>query len=247
MWYNGAYRASRIYFAHNIGGKMPMIPADPLPDYAQRLQSLSLHLLEVQEQERRRLSRELHDEIGQSLTGLRLTLERGERLGETGLREAVGEARRLLCDLTGQVRDLSLNLRPSMLDDFGLLPALLWLFQRYTDRTGVRVAFHHEGLERRFSPDGETAAYRIVQEALTNVARHAGVESAEVRISLDRTTLRLQISDQGAGFSARPEFAGLVSCGLSGMKQRAALRGGRLTIATAPGEGTRLTAEWPED
>ena len=85
-------------------------------------------LLEVQEQERRRLSRELHDEVGQSLTGLRLTLERGERLGEAGLREAVGEARALLRDLTGQVRDLSLNLRPSMLDDFGLLPALLWLF-----------------------------------------------------------------------------------------------------------------------
>src|SRR5665213_3697858 len=131
---------------------------EALQDYAQRLHSLSLHLLEVQEQERRRLSRELHDEVGQSLTGLRLTLERGERLGEAGLREAVDEARGLLRDLTGQVRDLSLNLRPSMLDDFGLLPALLWLFDRYTAQTGVTIAFHHEGLERRFSPEGETAA-----------------------------------------------------------------------------------------
>jgi PAS domain S-box-containing protein len=217
-----------------------------LQDYAQRLHSLSLHLLEVQEQERRRLSRELHDEVGQSLTGLRLTLERGERLGEAGLREAVGEARGLLRDLTGQVRDLSLNLRPSMLDDLGLLPALLWLFQRYTAQTGVAVAFHHEGLERRFSPEGETAAFRIVQEALTNIARHAGVEEAEVRISLDRKTLRLEIMDQGAGFGAEPQFAGAVSCGLSGMRQRAALRGGQLHIVTAPGEGTQLTAEWPE-
>jgi signal transduction histidine kinase len=224
-----------------------MTPTDPTQDYAQRLQSLSLHLLEVQEQERRRLSRELHDEVGQSLTGLRLTLERGERLGEAGLREAVGEARRLLRDLTGQVRDLSLNLRPTMLDDFGLLPALLWLFERYTAQTGVTVAFHHEGLERRFSPEGETAAYRIVQEALTNVARHAGVEEAEVQISLDGKTLRLQIVDQGAGFGARPELAGAVSCGLSGMKQRAALLGGKLHIVTAPGAGTRLNAEWPED
>jgi PAS domain S-box-containing protein len=220
---------------------------EALQDYAQRLQSLSLHLLEVQEQERRRLSRELHDEIGQSLTGLRLTLERGERLGEAGLREAVGEARRLLRGLTGQVRDLSLNLRPTMLDDFGLLPALLWLLERYTAQTGVTVDFHHEGLERRFSPEGETAAYRIVQEALTNVARHAGVEAAEVRISLDRKTLRLEIMDRGAGFGAPTELAGAASCGLSGMKQRAALLGGKLHIVTAPGEGTRLTAEWPED
>ncbi len=220
---------------------------EALQDYAKRLHSLSLHLLEVQEQERRRLSRELHDEVGQSLTGLRLTLERGERLGEAGLREAVGEARGLLRDLTGQVRDLSLNLRPSMLDDFGLLPALLWLFQRYTAQTSVKVAFRHEGLDRRFSPEGETAAYRIVQEALTNIARYANVEAAEVGISLDRKTLRLQIMDQGAGFDAQPEFADGVSCGLSGMKQRAELRGGRLHIVTAPGEGTCLTAEWPED
>ena len=220
---------------------------EALQDYAQRLQALSLHLLDVQEQERRRLSRELHDEIGQSLTGLRLTLDRGERLGDAGLREAVGEARRLLRDLTGQVRDLSLNLRPTMLDDFGLLPALLWLLERYTVQTGVAVAFHHEGLGRRFSPEGETAAYRIVQEALTNVARHAGVEAAEVRVFLCDKTLHLQIEDKGAGFAAEPGLGGAISCGISGMKQRAALRGGRLDIVTAPGEGTCLTAEWPEE
>ena len=206
-----------------------MNPADPIQDYAQRL------------------SRELHDEIGGGLTGLRLILERGERLDEPGLRQAVGEARRLLCDLTGQVRDLALNLRPSMLDDLGLLPALLWLLDRYTTQTGVAVAFQHEGLERRFSPEGETAAYRIVQEALTNVARHSGVEAAEVRISLDGKTLRLQIVDEGAGFRSKPGLTGAVSCGLSGMKQRAALLGGKLHIVAAPGEGTRLTAEWPED
>ncbi len=216
-----------------------------LRNYAGRLHSLSQRLLDVQEEERRRLSRELHDEIGQSLTGLRLTLERGERLGEDGLREAVAEARRQLRDLTGQVRDISMNLRPTMLDDLGLLPALLWLFERYTAQTDVAVNFHHEGLGRRFSPEGETAAYRIVQEALTNAARHAAVAEVEVRILLDGRTLLLQIRDEGAGFDPLAGQAG--SCGLSGMRERASLRGGRLSVVAGSGEGTCLTAEWPEE
>ena len=218
-----------------------------LHEYAGRLHDLSRRLLTVQEEERQRLARELHDEIGQLLTGLRLTLERGGRLGPDELRTAVGEARLLLQDLTTQVRDLSLRLRPSMLDDFGLLPALLWHFERYTAQTGVHIVFDHEGLDHRFSPEGETAAYRIVQEALTNIARHAGgVEGATVRIALDRKTLRLQIEDRGVGFdlASTPEGAG---CGLSGMRQRAALRGGRLELSSTPGGGTRVIAEWPEE
>ena len=215
-----------------------------LQEYALRLQALSRRLLEVQEEERGRLARELHDEIGQTLTGLDLALGRGDRLGADGLRRAVAEARDGIRELTGQIRDLSLRLRPSMLDDLGLLPALLWHFERYTARTGVYVVFHHTGLARRFSRDGETAAYRIVQEALTNVARHAGVGEASVRIALDRDALRLQIEDRGAGFdAAAPRSDG---CGLSGMRQRVALLGGRLDVASASGSGTRLTAEWPE-
>jgi signal transduction histidine kinase len=203
--------------------------------------------LEVQEQERRRLARELHDEVGQILTGLGLTLERGSRLGDDGLRKAVGEARELLRDLTGQVRDLSLRLRPSMLDDLGLLPALLWHLERYTAQTGVRVDLRHTGLGRRFSPEGETAAYRIVQEALTNVARYAGVAEAAVRISLDRGALRIQIEDRGNGFDAETVLKSGACSGLSGMRQRAALLGGRLEVASVPGSGTRLSVEWPED
>jgi PAS domain S-box-containing protein len=218
-----------------------------LQDYAGRLQDLSRSLLAVQEEERQRLSRELHDEVGQLLTGLRLTLERGGRLGPEGLREAVGEARGLIQELTAQVRDLSLRLRPTMLDDLGLLPALLWHFERYTAQTGVHILFHHEGLDRRFSPEGETAAYRIVQETLTNVARHAGVEEATVWVSHDGNTLRLQIEDHGKGFDLAGAPTGGAGCGLSGMRQRAALRGGRLELFSAVGAGTRVTAEWPEN
>ncbi|HVS36853.1 MAG TPA: PAS domain-containing protein [Gemmataceae bacterium] len=244
-----SWRAYKFPFRDAAGGLYVggiAVNLTPQLKAEEELRALSQRLLEVQEQERRRLSRELHDEVGQLLTGLSLTLGRGERLDGDGLREAVGEARALLRDLTARVRDLSLRLRPSMLDDLGLLPALLWLLPRYTAQTGVRVAFRHEGLERRFSPEGETAAYRIVQEALTNVARHARVGEAAVQVSLDAQTLRIVIEDRGVGFDPEAAASGGAGCGLSGMRQRAALLGGRLELAAAAGAGTRLSAEWPE-
>jgi PAS domain S-box-containing protein len=216
-------------------------------EYARRLQSLSRRLLVVQEEERRFLSRELHDEIGQILTGLSFTLGVADRLDGRGVHEAVREARGLVQDLAGRVHDLSLRLRPTMLDDLGLVPALLWLFERYTAQTRVRVHFQHKGLEQRLDPQGETAAYRIVQEALTNIARHAGVPEAQVRIVLDGAMLRLQIEDRGAGFNSEAVLASGACCGLAGMRQRAALLGGRLDLTSRPGAGTRLAAEWPAD
>ena len=132
-----------------------------------------------------------------------------------------------------------------MLDDLGLVPALLWHLRRYTAQTGVRVAFHHAGLGRRFSPEGETAAYRIVQEALTNVARHAGVGEAAVRISLDRDALRLQIEDRGAGFdAAAAAIRRLRPVGDAAARGPAGRTAGRGVGARS---GTRLTAEWPEE
>ncbi len=216
-----------------------------LENYALRLQNLSRRLLMVQEEERQRLSRELHDEVGQILTGMKFALERGERVGGDGLRQALGDARGMLRELTERVRDLSLRLRPTMLDDLGLVPALRWHFERYTAQTSVRVDFRCEGLDRRPSPEGETAAYRIIQEALTNVARHSGAAEASVRISLDRQMLRLEIEDRGAGFDPTA-LAGKTSCGLSGMRQRAALLGGKLTLISAPSAGARVSAEWRE-
>jgi PAS domain S-box-containing protein len=216
-----------------------------LRDYAQRLDALSHRLLEVQEEERRNLSRELHDEIGQILTGLNFTLEMGARSDSEGLRQAVREARGLVQDLTSRVRDLSLRLRPTMLDDLGLLPALFWHFERYTAQTRVRVHFEHRGLDRRLPPDSETAAYRIIQEALTNVARHAGVTEARVGIWLDGLTLRLEIEDEGAGFDPEAALSSGQCCGLSGLRQRASLLGGQCAVTSAPGAGSRLAAEWP--
>src|SRR5262249_27343234 len=140
-------------------------------------------------------------------------------------------------ELTARVRDLSLRLRPTMLDDLGLLPALVWLFERYTAQTGVRVRFAHRGLEGRFPPETETAADRIVQEALTNAARHSGVREVTVRLAHEAGRLVLEVEDQGAGFDAEAVHAGSRTGGLSGMRERAELLGGRWSVQTGPGAG----------
>ena len=212
----------------------------------ERLQTLSRQLVEVQEAERHHIARELHDEVGQALTGLKLLLDMSTRLPADEVTASLGEAQALVNELMALVRDLSLDLRPSMLDDLGLLPVLLWHFDRYTAQTRVRVAFKHSGLEgRRFAPQVETAAYRIVQEALTNVARHAGVSEVAVRLWTDQDTLAVQIEDQGAGFAPEAALAASVTTGLAGMRERALLLGGQLTVESAPGSGTRVTAEFP--
>src|SRR5262249_34961918 len=137
----------------------------------------------LEEAERRHIAKELHDEVGQSLTALKL------RLQVAGADEQVVQARALVDELLTRVSNLSLGLRPAMLDDLGLLPALVWLFDRYTSQTRVQVQFAHAGLEGRVSPVVETAAFRIVQEALTNVARHAAVQTVDVRVWRDGRAL----------------------------------------------------------
>ena len=130
-----------------------------------------------------------------------------------------------------------------MLDDLGLLPTLLWHFEHYSDQTRVHVAFKHSALGRRFGPPVETAAYRIIQEALTNVARHSGVKEAEVRCEADPDAFRIEIEDHGVGFD--PSVIRPVSSGLTGMRERAELLGGTFSIKTVPGSGTRLTIRLP--
>lgn len=210
----------------------------------QRMEHLSRQLVRIQEEERRHLALELHDEIGQVLTALHLSLD----MEEPGLPEATrrrfDKSRRIVEVLTGKVRNLSLDLRPTLLDDLGLLPALLWYVQRYMEQTGVQVVFRHAGLgSRRFPVEVETAAYRIVQEALTNVARHAGVGAASVQAWVQDDQLHLEIEDNGKGFSLNDQQ--VASSGLSGMRERARLAGGDLSITTAPGTGARVEAVLP--
>jgi PAS domain S-box-containing protein len=211
----------------------------------ERLQSLSRQLVRVQEDERRSLARELHDEIGQSLTGLKIMLDMSLKSPATAGAN-LRQAQAILNELIGKVRDLSLDLRPGMLDDLGLLPALLWLFDRYTQQTNVQVSFHHSRLDdRRFAPEIETAAYRIVQEALTNVARHARTDRAFVQVQVDERALCVEVRDQGGGFDPASALAAGYAAGLSGLRERTELLSGRLVIESAPGEGTRVAADLP--
>jgi signal transduction histidine kinase len=212
----------------------------------EELRLLSHRLVEVQEAERRNIARELHDEIGQILTGLKLALEMASRQAPDGMRESLAQPQTMVNDLMGHVRALSLDLRPAMLDDLGLLHALLWHFERYSSQTGIRVLFQHAGIEAgRFSPGIETAAYRIVQEALTNVARYATVNEVKVNIFTDAEHLSVLVEDHGAGFVPSDALASASTGGLAGMRERAQLLGGSLTIEAAPDEGTRISALLP--
>jgi signal transduction histidine kinase len=241
----------------------------------ERLQAISVRLVQVQESERRRLARELHDEIGQALTGLKFSLEIGTGELDLGagppdmLRTRLWQASQQVSELIAKTRELSLALRPAMLDDLGLLPALIWQIDRYQEQTGIRVQFQASDLEgRRFPAELETAAYRIVQEALTNVARHAQVRQAAVRIWVKAAARRgesqagsgdiktysstdpgckliVSVEDHGAGFDLPAVLASRDGGGLAGMQERAALLGGRLTIEALPGTGTHLTAMLP--
>jgi len=212
------------------------------------LRSLSRRLVQVQELERRRIARELHDEIGQELTALRLNIEQGAAAAGEAAHASCREAQARVNKLLGLVRELSLDLRPTMLDDLGLLPALIWQFDRYAALSQIKVQFKHLGLEgRRFSPEIETAAYRIVQEAMTNVLRHSRAKDVNITvwISDQNQTLAIQIADDGAGFDVEASFQAGKSSGLSGMRERAALLGGRFMVQSVPGEGTTVTAELP--
>lgn len=214
-----------------------------LRSYAEQQGELSRKLLNIQEAERRRIALELHDEIGQTLTGLKLTLEMQSRRTNAG--DELAQAQTLVNDLMARVRQLSLDLRPATLDHLGLLPSLLWLIRNYTTQTGIEVDLNHHGIsQRRFAPELETSAYRIVQEALTNVARHSGVKSATVRVWADDENLRVSVIDAGAGFDADETLASAGSTGLSGMRERVRLLGGQFYAESAKDNGTRISADW---
>jgi signal transduction histidine kinase len=212
--------------------------------YAQRAKALSLRLVQIQEAEHRRIARELHDEIGQNLTGLKVVLELSGREVPPRVREKFDEAQQLAQDLLDRVREMSLNLRPLMLDDLGLLAALPWFFERFTRQTDIRISFKHSAFSDRLLTELETTFYRITQEALANVARHSGAKHVNVRLWRDDEFTRLQIEDDGHGFDVEHALASKCSTGLSGMQERASLAGGELTVESSS-SGTRITAELP--
>ncbi len=209
----------------------------------QQLHMLSQRLVEVQEQERRLLARELHDEIGQALTGIKLVLDMVARSPHVSMH--IMETRAVINELLQRVRGISLDLRPPMIDDLGLLPTLEWYFERYTSQSHIRVFFRHKNSDIRFNPQIEMAVYRIVQEALTNVARHAGVDTVDVFLLADFHHICVLIEDRGRGFDQFAVWQHATTGGLIGMRERVYLLGGELSIDASPGQGTRVVTTLP--
>ena len=207
--------------------------------------ALATRLVEIQETERRHIARELHDQIGQVLTGLQFMLESSKSQASVEVSNRISEAQETVISLIEQIREMSLNLRPSMLDDIGLMPTLHWHFERYTNQTGIKVSFSHNGITQRLLPEVETAVYRIVQEALTNIARHAQVTEAFIQLRLEKDTLGMAIIDHGSGFDPGIEKNKATSAGLTSMRERANMLGGYLVVKSAPGEGTQILVMLP--
>ncbi len=217
-----------------------------------RFRGLARAVWKVQEDERRRLARELHDGLGQTLTALTNQLERLQQ--KLDGRATSDEAARLADSVEmarlalKETRELSRLLRPPVLDDLGLPSGLSWLARTLEQRAGLRVELALTGIEERLDPELETLVFRIVQEALTNVLRHAGTDRARVTVSRAGGTLGLRVSDSGRGFDARNTLAGgetATGSGLRGMRDRLELFGGRLEIVSAPDQGTLVSASIP--
>lgn len=202
--------------------------------------------IRAQEEERRRIARELHDETAQALTGLSLGLGRIE--AATDFEAARSEARRLggeVVEAMRELRRIAMRLRPSTLDDLGLTAALEQLVEDSPAGETIRVAFRHPTFERRLDPALETTIYRVVQEALTNAARHAGASAIEVELAEADGQVIASVSDDGHGFDVGAAPAG--GLGLGGMRERAELIGGELTIDSALGRGTEVVLRVPVD
>ncbi|MCX5975471.1 MAG: PAS domain S-box protein [Coprothermobacterota bacterium] len=210
-----------------------------------RLQHLSHRLVEAQESERRNLARELHDDFGQTLIALKLMIDQLPSSSSSADQDVMERLQGLMKELLARVRNLSLDLRPMMLDDLGLLPALTWLCKRFTERTRICVDFNRHGLEERLPSDLETALFRIVQEALTNVARHAEVRTVKIELVVSSERVILEVIDQGVGFDLQSVSAERDRTGLSSMRERAAALRGFLEVRTQLGQGTHLKVSLP--
>jgi len=211
--------------------------------------SRASHILHAQEQERKRIARELHDETSQALTSLLISLALVEEaVSEASAHERIGEARALAHQTLRAVRNLSIDLRPSALDDLGLLPALRWYVKEYQQKCGIAVELVATGLRERLPTEVETAVYRIVQESLTNTARHGHAQRVWVTVMEEPERLQVIVRDDGVGFDAQATLKkpwqdrGL---GLAGMQERAMLVNGALAVKSRQGEGVTIEVTIP--
>lgn len=225
------------------GGALDRIRADAARRAAER--RMAIFALEAQEQERRRVARELHDGVSQALASIKFRVQSAEdqlARGDERWRETLARSKEMLDSVLDQVRRLSRNLRPGELDDLGLIAAVRTLCVDFQARTGLQLELVFKRMDQRLPGELEVTLYRILQEALTNIERHAG--ASEVRIVLQKREgrVKLEISDNGCGFDPAAARSGL---GLHHVCERAALLAGMCELQTAPGKGLRILIDLP--
>jgi two-component system sensor histidine kinase UhpB len=199
-------------------------------------------VLRAQEEERRRLARDLHDEVNQSLTAILLRLEALSQSAPSGVEGELAEVKRLVNQAMDELLKLARQLRPSALDDHGLTAAVVSQVRRFSSQTGIRTDVRTSGEPVELESDQEIAAYRFTQEALSNIAQHAHATHVEVDLSVNGHALELSVRDDGRGFDPDTQPEGL---GLSGMAERARMVGARFELRSRPGGGTSLTLQVP--
>ena len=211
------------------------------------LQLLSTRLIGAQEEERRNVARELHDEVGQALTAVQVELSvAGRRLKSAGFDAGVlSDAESIAHGALQTVRDISQLLHPALLEDLGLAAAIEWQARSFESRHGVRVVVQQEGLANRLPRAVELATYRIVQEALTNVAKHARATEIAITVRREDAGLEIAVEDDGSGFDPGDVTDTQRGLGLVGMRERVALLDGRVALESARGEGTRVRVRLP--
>lgn len=213
---------------------------------AHDLRQLSAQLLTAQEEERRTIARELHDEVGQVLTAIKVELAFSKTTTSTSgdPNPALDNVRTVVDTALQRVRDLSHLLHPAMLDDLGLQTAIEWHLRDFRRRHDIDVEFRHDEVDERLNAATEVTAFRIAQEALTNVVKHARAKSVQIELRREQATLMLTITDDGVGFDANAP-SGRRGLGLVGIRERVAKLDGILRIDSEPGQGTRLSVQLP--
>ncbi len=216
--------------------------------HRQELRRLTEKLFQSQEEERRRIARELHDEAGQSLTAVKLALDRLEEkcmAKKEGLNEEIGEIRRMISRTSSEIKRLSYRLHPTLLSDLGLEPALNLYFKEVANHSGLDIDFHMVGFDHRLDVDTETVFYRFSQEALTNTLKHANAENFRLSIIKSYPMIIFLAEDDGVGFDGKIRGNDKRSLGLIGMRERASLLKGMFQVRSTLGEGTRIRIEIP--
>ncbi len=204
-------------------------------------------LLRVQEEERKRIARELHDEIGQDLTAIKLTIgmiKKDYPHLEGPLRKELQEVGKLVDMAMTNVRRISSRMRPEALDELGLIPCLRHEVESISERSGIKIELELKNFKRRATPQKETIIYRVIQEALTNIIKHSQASQAGVRLSREKKAINLKIWDNGRGFNTE-NLSNSRGLGILGMGERLVPVDGKLKLESSPGEGTTLEIRIP--